>query len=163
MLLGEYVFLPTSDGDEPIEQAERHRVPLVLDHFAQPDLSSATDPSNPAGFSTLLRILSNPSSNLYVKISAAYRLLPRAPPTPASTSPLRDLFNSLLDAAETRVVFGSDWPHTRYDTPGEVDTIGWIEDVVRWCVELKGEGEDGRRLIERVFKTNAEELWFGRD
>jgi hypothetical protein len=43
-----------------------------------------------------------------------------------------------------------------------VDTIGWIEDVVRWCVELKGEGEDGRRLIERVFKTNAEELWFGR-
>jgi predicted TIM-barrel fold metal-dependent hydrolase len=58
-------------------------------------------------------------------------------------------------------VFGSDWPHTRYDKPGEVDTIGWMEDVVQWCLEAGGE-ENGRKLVEKVFKTNAEELWFGR-
>ncbi len=73
---------------------------------------------------------------------------------------MKDLFSAFVQANDERVVFGSDWPHTRYDKPGEVDTMEWMEDVIEWCLDVGG--EDGRKLVEKVFKTNAEELWFGR-
>lgn len=134
----------------------------MLDHFAQPDLSAS--PDSPKGLPALLRILANPSSNLYIKISAPYRLLPR-PSTPQSiaSSPLRDLFAQLIRTAPTRLVWGSDWPHTRFDKPGEVDTLAWARIVVRWCEELAGSEAQAQEWVDGLFKGNAEELWFGRE
>lgn len=133
-----------------------------MDHFAQPDLS--TSPTSLPGLTTLLRILSNPSSNLYIKASAPYRLVPR-PSTAESiaTSPLRGLFAQLVRAAPRRLVWGSDWPHTRYDGPGEVDTLAWAGIVVQWCKELADSEAEAQEWVNAVFKGNAEELWFGRD
>lgn len=123
-------------------------VKVCLDHFASPSLPSASSPHdyNPydlPGFSSLVSLLREGST--YVKISGAYRI---------SSDPelrdLRPLAMELLRVAGTRsLVFATDWPHTRFEG---LDIRPFVEKVVEWC-----EGDD--RLIERVFKGNAEDLW----
>lgn len=65
-------------------------------------------------------------------------------------------------------MYASDWPHTRFEG---IDTNSWADRVVRWCEEyvgerkgLKGEEKERevRRLVEGLFRDNAERLWFGR-
>jgi len=144
-------------------------VPIVLDHFAQPtfpnDIPDSDISFRPEGFSTLLSLVSSPSSNLYVKISASYRFLPS--PSPSTSAPiLKTLFEAMTSASDKRLVFGTDWPHTRYDQVGRVDTVGLIREVIGWCLDFGKKSEDqimGKRLVEQVFKQNAEKLWFGRD
>ena len=48
-----------------------------------------------------------------------------------------------------RVVFASDWPHTRFEG---LDIKPFVKRVMEWC-------EWDERLIERVFRGNAEMLW----
>jgi predicted TIM-barrel fold metal-dependent hydrolase len=133
----------------PVADLEaRFSVPIVLDHFAYPT-SPLTHSSSPPGLASLLHILSIPTSQLYVKISAPYRLVPPFT-TPAG---LRPLFEALFRAGSNRLIFGSDWPHTRFDG---YDTVNWITTIVKWCLEMGGE-----EAVEKVFKTNAEGLWRG--
>jgi len=120
-------------------------IPVVFDHFAYPS-SPLSSSSSPAGFASLLRTLSAPASQLYIKISAPYRL-------DFPLSDLRPLFDALFHAGSDRLVFATDWPHTRFDG---IDTQGWITTAVGWCLENGGE-----RAVEMLFKTNAERLWRG--
>jgi predicted TIM-barrel fold metal-dependent hydrolase len=141
---------------------------VVIDHFAQPTLSATAEtlPTDLPGLTALLSSLSLDSAlprNIYIKLSGQYRLLPPSPTQPYTQ--LKQLFHRFLDAGGSdRLVWGSDWPHTRFKG---IDTIGWAGMVVGWCEEYVGEVRDGgeeevKRLVSRVFKDNADELWVGK-
>jgi predicted TIM-barrel fold metal-dependent hydrolase len=146
----------------------------VIDHFAHPSLHEIP------GYSSFLSLYRQPGSNVYVKISGQYRIVP--PNTDGTNddsnpgmSALKEMFFELLQSDPTRLVWGSDWPHTRFEG---IDTVGWARTVVGWCQEYaarsQGEADEqavdeaevkerARRLVETVFKTNADELWLGKD
>ncbi|KAK8118321.1 TIM barrel metal-dependent hydrolase [Apiospora kogelbergensis] len=85
--------------------------------------------------------------NTWVKLSAAYRFSASADGFSDAAPVAKEL---LRVAGRNRVVFATDWPHTRFEG---LDIRPWIRTVLfDLC-------EKGERLIERVFKGNAEELW----
>ncbi|EQL34728.1 hypothetical protein BDFG_03436 [Blastomyces dermatitidis ATCC 26199] len=123
-------------------------VKVCLDHFAKPTLplSSSSSPFNPyalPGFTALISLLEQGST--YVKISAPYRL---------SDDPqfqhLGVLARKLMRAGRERLVFATDWPHTRFKG---IDIAPFAETCLRWCAE-----EDAG-MAERLFRRNAEALW----
>jgi predicted TIM-barrel fold metal-dependent hydrolase len=130
-------------------------VKVCLDHFGSPTLPPL--PSRPRlsknpyynpyvlpGFSSLISLLRQGST--YVKISGAYRIS-------ADLQALSDLEPLVLEllrvAGASRLVFATDWPHTRFE---DVDIRPFVDKVIGWCY-----GDDG--LVERLFRGNAEELW----
>jgi predicted TIM-barrel fold metal-dependent hydrolase len=54
----------------------------------------------------------------------------------------------LLKVAGDRVVFASDWPHTRFDG---LDVKPFVERCLQWT--------DEAGLTENVFTVNAKKLW----
>jgi hypothetical protein len=172
-------------------------VPVVLDHFAHPDISNPVPESlrEVPGYNSLLSAYRSRGSNVYVKISGQYRIVPPSTTTAGGNAKdpnanddddpammaLKNMFFDLLQIDPTRLVWGSDWPHTRFEG---IDTVGWARTVVGWCQEFARERpqskeleeqevqgrldekdveERARVLIELIFKTNADELWLGRD
>lgn len=125
-------------------------VKLVIDHMGSPDFpsSSSTPSSDPYadldGFASLARLLQG--GNIYVKMSAPYRLTKRDDYIRDVEPVAREI---LRIAGGTNVVFATDWPHTRFEG---LNIRPWIEHVMNWC-----DGDQG--LVERVFKGNAEDLW----
>lgn len=122
-------------------------VRICIDHMGHPSLHEmeGRDPYNMRGFQSLVNLLHQ--GNTYVKLSAPYRFLDS---DPEDVAPLEPIARELLRVAGTnRVVFATDWPHTRFD---ELDIKSWVEAVLEWC-----DGDEG--LVERVFRGNAEELW----
>ncbi|WP_341423507.1 amidohydrolase family protein [Escherichia fergusonii] len=89
-----------------IEALLQAGVKIVIDHFGLPK-----DKVQDSGFNFLLKQAS--SRNIWVKISASYRngdyLLP-ADNVGMLLSPL------LKNVGADRLLWGSDWPHTRYET-----------------------------------------------
>jgi predicted TIM-barrel fold metal-dependent hydrolase len=153
----------------------------VIDHFAHPSIPTPVPKSDSLheipGYSSFLSLYRQPGSNVYVKISGQYRIVP--PNTDGTNDDidpgilaLKGMFFELLRIDPTRLVWGSDWPHTRFEG---IDTVGWARTVVGWCQEYaaRPQGEEdvqagkveerAKRLVEMVFKTNADELWLGRD
>ena len=130
------------------------RVKVCFDHFGQPELSgleeksfsfATGDPYLIPGFSSLVRLLAQ--GNTYVKMSAPYRI------SMDREQDLDPVARELLRVSEgTRVVFATDWPHTRFEG---LNIRPFMERVVEWC------GED-ELLIERVFRSNSQELWDGK-
>ena len=143
-----YVALHTVQTLESIVPALG--VPFCIDHLGQPSLPEGPgDPSKPIdpyslpGFSSLLRLLE--AGHTFVKLSAAYRSSKR--PDLSDWEPLaREVIRV---GGKTRVVFATDWPHTRFDG---LDIRPFMEKVLDWC------GEDAY-LAERLFRGNAEDLW----
>jgi predicted TIM-barrel fold metal-dependent hydrolase len=124
------------------------RVKFCIDHFGSPELPPTFDPMNPVdpnslpGFSSMLKLLK--SGNTWVKISAPYRL--------TSDAQMRDLeiiAKTFMRYAGDRVVYATDWPHTRFE---KIDPRPFADACLQWC------GED-RALVEALFRTNAERLW----
>ncbi|GIK04889.1 hypothetical protein Aspvir_008987 [Aspergillus viridinutans] len=123
-------------------------VKICIDHFGSPQLpppsiiaNSQFNPYTLPGFSTLISLLQ--AGQTYVKISAPYRL--------SKDKQLRDLgaiTRELLRRAPRRVIYATDWPHTRFHG---VDVGPFTELCLRLCARETG-------LTERVFKSNAEEL-----
>ncbi|KAL4809284.1 hypothetical protein BDV18DRAFT_131662 [Aspergillus unguis] len=122
-------------------------VKICIDHFGGPDLRKASwgqgksfDPYNLPGFSSLIALLR--AGATYVKISAPYRL--------SKDREFRDLeiiARELLREAPNRVLYATDWPHTRFSG---ID----IEPFTEQCLQICG----SQALAERVFRLNAEEL-----
>jgi predicted TIM-barrel fold metal-dependent hydrolase len=123
-------------------------VKFCIDHFGSPDLSPTFDPANPLdpnslpGFNSLLTLLK--SGTTWVKISAPYRLTkdPR----------MRDLeimAKTFMRHAGDRVVYSTDWPHTRFEN---IDPKPFVEFLLHWC-------NGNQSLVRRLFRTNAEKLW----
>ncbi|OAX83451.1 hypothetical protein ACJ72_02184 [Emergomyces africanus] len=127
-------------------------VKVCLDHFGNPTLpvpssvSSSPLPFNPytlPGFTALISLLEQ--GNTYVKISGAYRLS-----DDSQFEHLGALARELMRAGRERLVFATDWPHTRFEG---VDIKPITEVCLRWCVE------EGADMTERLFRRNAEVLW----
>ncbi|PYI07137.1 TIM barrel metal-dependent hydrolase [Aspergillus sclerotiicarbonarius CBS 121057] len=125
-------------------------VKLCIDHFGGPDLSTIDhdgtpfDPYTLPGFSSLISLLR--AGETYVKISAPYRL--------SKDEEFRDLeamAQEFLQTAPNRVIYATDWPHTRFSG---VNIGPFTEICLRICANEPG-------LAERVFRHNAEEMLDG--
>lgn len=121
-------------------------VKVCVDHYGSPDLSAVQadsfDPYALPGFASLVALLR--AGQTYVKLSAPYRLC-QDPQMRA----IRVLTQELLRVARDRVVYATDWPHTRFE--------GFdIRPFTEMCLEVCGGDEE---LAERLFRRNAEELW----
>lgn len=122
-------------------------VKVCIDHFGSPSLPSPYDPSKAIkpyelpGFESLVELLQR---HTWIKISGQYRI---------SKDPeygdLHPLGRELIKEAPKRVVYASDWPHTRFEN---IDSVPFIEMCYEWCGEKTG-------LREKLFVKNAEELW----
>jgi predicted TIM-barrel fold metal-dependent hydrolase len=123
-------------------------IKVCIDHFGSPVLPTPYEPGRTIhpydmkGFASLINLLQG--GHTWVKMSAPYRL---------SRDPkMRDLDaigKELIIKASKRVVYASDWPHTRFEN---IDSKPFIEKCFEWC------GHD-ERLISRLFRDNAKELW----
>ncbi|KAI1024954.1 hypothetical protein LB504_009677 [Fusarium proliferatum] len=122
-------------------------VRVVFDHYGAPSLPKSTGPVNPydiKGFQSLIRLLK--TGTTWVKISGAYRLSHLDSDVWEDLDPVT---LELFEQAPKRVVFGSDWPHTRFEGL----------DVRPWVSHLLDLTERKQWLRERLFRDNALELW----
>ncbi|KAK1564030.1 amidohydrolase [Colletotrichum navitas] len=121
-------------------------VRVCVDHLGHPsvgDMAASGDPYDMRGFASLARLLQ--AGSTYVKLSAPYRLSSRA-----DHGDLEPIAREVLRLrGGDRVVFATDWPHTRFEG---LDIRPWMETVLGWC------GSDDV-LVDRLFRGNAEELW----
>lgn len=128
-------------------------VKICIDHFGSPDIpvplcnvrrQTVFDPYGLPGFSSLMSLLCK--GETYVKISAPYRLS-----RDEHFKDLEAMMGEFLRAAPHRVVYATDWPHTRFTG---VD----IKPFTELCLQLCS-GDTG--LVDRVFYRNAEEMMDG--
>lgn len=120
-------------------------VRFCIDHLGYPSPAALDnkDPYQMPGFESLARLLAN--GHTYVKLSAPYRLSQVHNHTdlePAAKEIIRL-------AGKQRVVFATDWPHTRFEG---LNIRPWLETVINWC-------NNDEILKDRLFKGNAEDLW----
>ena len=122
-------------------------VKVCIDHFGSPSLPDPYDPSKAIkpyellGFESLVRLL---QKQTWVKMSGQYRI--------SKDPEYRDLDalgRELIKEAPNRAVYATDWPHTRFEG---IDSVPFVEKCYEWCGE-------GTGVIEKLFRTNAEELW----
>lgn len=119
-------------------------VKVCLDHFAQPakPLKESTLPFDPYtinGFSTLVRLLQY--GNTFVKFSAPYRVH-------VDDYQLDAIAKEILRVQNDRVVFATDWPHTRFEG---LDIKPFEERCLEWAEEAG--------CVDKVFSSNAKTLW----
>lgn len=132
---------------EPI--IPRLGVTICIDHFGSPELSSiswAQDvaPFNPftlPGFRSLISLLRQGST--YIKMSAPYRLT-----SDPQMSDLKAMAAEFLAAAPDRVIYATDWPHTRFTGVN-------ISPFTEWCLELCAHEPE---LAEKLFRRNTERM-----
>lgn len=121
-------------------------VRICIDHFGSPALASleknaSFNPYELEGFSSLISLLRD--GNTYVKVSAPYRL--------SKDRRMRDLqamAREFLSVAPDRVIYATDWPHTRFSG---VDISPFTECCLNLCASKPG-------LAERLFRRNTEEM-----
>ena len=139
------IYLPMALMEVLEDLAPRLGVTLCIDHMGCPSLTddSTTDPYQIPGFPSLIRLLQQ--ENVYVKFSAPYRLSKLQ-----SQANLETIAKELLrKRGKDRVVFATDWPHTRFEG---LDIRPWMGKVLDWCAAEP-------LLCERLFAKNAEDLW----
>jgi predicted TIM-barrel fold metal-dependent hydrolase len=119
-------------------------VQVCFDHFAQPTRPAHTtgtrfDPYTINGFSSLVRLLQH--GNVFVKFSAPYRV-------DLDDHQLAAMAKEILRTQNDRVVFATDWPHTRFEgldiKPFEKRCLEWAEEA---------------GCVDNVFSQNAKTLW----
>ncbi|KIW57708.1 hypothetical protein PV05_02270 [Exophiala xenobiotica] len=141
------LHIPMVLVDWLVEFAADLDVKICLDHFGSPDLSPSlidtTDPYSIAGFRSLVDLLAQ--GKTYVKFSAPYRV--------SHDTALGDLAPLALEllrvVGTTRLVFATDWPHTRFNG---LSIAPFVQQCIEWC-------KHDRILIDRLFQGNAEDLW----
>ncbi|KAL5116705.1 hypothetical protein ACEQ8H_005454 [Pleosporales sp. CAS-2024a] len=125
-------------------------VRLCIAHFGAPNLASLPaaprtsnnmDPYQLTGFQSLVNLLR--TGNVWLKFSAAYRC-----DEDPHMRGLEPLARELLKIRGDRLVFASDWPHTRFEG---LDVKPFVERCLQWT--------DEAGLTENVFVLNAQKLW----
>jgi predicted TIM-barrel fold metal-dependent hydrolase len=119
-------------------------VQVCFDHFAQPTRPShkseaGFDPYTITGFASLIRLLQH--GNVFVKFSAPYRV-------GLDSNQLDALAKEILRVQNDRVVFATDWPHTRFEG---LDIKPFEERCLEWAEEAG--------CVDNVFSKNAKALW----
>ncbi|RKK70040.1 hypothetical protein BFJ69_g12153 [Fusarium oxysporum] len=129
-------------------------VKVVIDHLGHPDIpksngsGTALDPHTLSGFDSMLRLLEG--GNTWVKVSAVYRLSQAPGPLYTDLDPIILEFSK---AAPSRLVYASDWPHTRFEGL----------DIKPWTSHLLDLTGDRTELRNKLFRENAQELWIGNE
>lgn len=140
-----------------VNGAEKLR--FCIDHFGglkfkddAPDFGPDDDPYLIPGFNELVQLITNQYlPEVYLKLSAQYRVDSTYPSHDALRR-LDPIGRELVQRAEDRVIWASDWPHTRFEN---IDSVPFVESCYSWC----GEGADGDARREKLFKGNSERLW----
>ncbi|KAH7313452.1 amidohydrolase [Stachybotrys elegans] len=139
------VYMPMSMMDMLEDIVPRLGVRLCIDHLGHPCLedTSPQDPYQVPGFASLARLLQQ--GRTFVKLSAPYRMSRMQ-----NHIDLEPMAREIIRLkGKSRVVFATDWPHTRFEG---LDIRPWMDRVLDWC------GDD-KELVKRLFKENAEDLW----
>ncbi|EUC40193.1 hypothetical protein COCMIDRAFT_30830 [Bipolaris oryzae ATCC 44560] len=122
-------------------------VTLSIAHFGAPNLPPPEnrtipfDPYSLVGFQSLVNLLKG--GNTYLKFSGAYRF-----DKDPEYGGVEGIARELLKFAGDRIIFASDWPHTRFEG---LDIRPFVEKVLDWTEETN--------LKEKVFSRNAHVLW----
>lgn len=122
-------------------------VTLSIAHFGAPNLPPPEnrtlpfDPYTLTGFQSLVNLLKG--DNTYLKFSGAYRF-----DKDPEYRGVEGIARELLKFAGDRLIFASDWPHTRFEG---LDIRPFVEKVLDWTEETG--------LKEKVFSRNAHVLW----
>ncbi|KAF4951955.1 hypothetical protein FGADI_7071 [Fusarium gaditjirri] len=150
--LGIYIAMKDIHDIEPV--IPTLGVNVVIDHLGHPDIpksntsGTALDPYSLSGFDSMLRLLEG--GNTWVKVSAVYRL--SKAPGPLYTD-LDPVILELFKTAPSRLVYASDWPHTRFEGLDIKPWTSHLLDLTKGNVELRNQ----------LFRDNAQELWGGND
>lgn len=118
---------------------------IIIDHFGHPtnaSLQSAKNARDVPGFTSLEKLLKQGST--WVKISASYRLS-----KDPGAALVESLCREIVRIRPDRVVFATDWPHTRYDG---LEVAEYLEKIFDW-VEQEGVS------LKQVLVDNAEVLF----
>lgn len=125
-------------------------VRVAFDHFGDPAMPEPSgnpqnlDPYTINGFAALVRLLQQ--GETWVKISGPYRVSKLPGPDYRDMDPVaRELFR----VAPSRIVYASDWPHTRFEGL----------DIKPWNAHLLDLTEGNEELQRKLFRENARELW----
>ena len=110
-------------------------VRVVVDHFGRP---TPSDPLNDAGFKYLLR--AGGSGRVWVKLSAAYRI---GGPETGEKAALLMAPKLLESLGPERLLWGSDWPHTRNETITSYEET--LDALKTLGPERRGAPQDSRR------------------
>lgn len=118
---------------------------VIFDHMGYPgasdNVTNFTDPYELEGFSALIRLVNR--GKTFVKLSGPYRVTD-------DWRSLDPVVSELLKVGGmNRMVFGTDWPHTKFEG---LDIRPWIEQVQELC----GGNE---ALIRRLFVENSKDLY----
>lgn len=122
-------------------------VRIVIAHFGAPKLPSLEkrtyplDPYELAGFQSLVNLLR--AGNTWIKFSAAYRF-----DEDPEIRGIEAVAFELLENAQDRIVFASDWPHTRFDGLN-------VQPFVLRCLQWT----EANGATDKVFHSNATKLW----
>ncbi|UUX93982.1 amidohydrolase [Aquabacterium sp. J223] len=100
----------------------RSRVPVVIDHMGRTPARLGADHE---GLRTLCRLLHD--APLWVKLSGAANVSDAGP----DYADVRPIHEALVDAAPDRLLWGSDWPHTKPAGP-RPDTASLWRQFIEW-------------------------------
>lgn len=120
---------------------------LCIAHFGAPNIPPVDkrkfpfDPYSLEGFQSLVNLLER--GQTWVKFSAAYRF-----DEDNQMRGIEAVAREFLKRRSDRIVFASDWPHTRFDG---LDVRPFIERCLQWTNEAG--------ITKAVFTSNARELW----
>lgn len=120
---------------------------MVIAHFGAPELPHVDkrihplDPYQLVGFQSLINLLQK--GNTWIKFSAAYRF-----DQDPEMRGIEAIAREILQKAGERVVFASDWPHTRFEG---LDVRPFVDRCLEWTEEAG--------MTEKVFCSNAQQLW----
>lgn len=109
------------DLEPLVPRLSKLAVPLVIDHFARIDPAQGLD-QRP--FRALLDLVAH--DHVWMKLSGADRVSRTGPP-------YRDVVpfaHALIAAAPTRVVWGTDWPHSGYFEPDRMPRDAALAELV---------------------------------
>lgn len=144
--LGWHVELHTDAGALPRVLAALPQVlPIVIDHFGKPEKASLRDETVVAVQRRSTGGVSSNVPNVYVKLSAAYRLKAELNPKDLAALWLGELGPQAL-------LWGSDWPCTNFEAKADYPALhGALED---WLTQDAGAFEAAR-------SSNAMRLYWG--
>lgn len=133
-----------------LDEFRRMPVPVVIDHHAG---GLTADPDSEALLSDLLAAVDGQS--LYVKLSAPYRLW-------AGLEQADRLARAFAQAAPTRILWGSDWPHTggtgaRTGAGSDVEPFRAVDDAQSLQAVLASLSDDPAR--HRLLVDNPAALY----
>ncbi|EMD87545.1 hypothetical protein COCC4DRAFT_39141 [Bipolaris maydis ATCC 48331] len=121
-------------------------VTLCFDHFGHPELPALKegqekgfDVYSVKGFAALIRLIGE--GRTWVKFSGAYRI-------DGKMVALNNVASEILKVRTDRMVFATDWPHTRFE---DYDVRPFVKRCLEWAQEFN--------CVDQMFSGNAKTLW----